>query len=166
MTGSPCPRSPAPGPRRQAGPLAILLGLLAVLPGVARSEGPETVLNLKLTYPQVVSLELGRWWAREARPAGGAAGRGAFLSIEPGLFGAKAKAGVGSLIGPEMIGFMGLRGGPTYLWMYNDLGSFEKGHYVGAEVTASFTIFTLNLGFVGEIGDYVPLFTAGIGIGW
>jgi len=144
----------------------VSLGCLHILlPALVRAEPPEPVVNLKLTYPQIMSFEGGSWYWWDRGEPGARHGWGHFISFEPGIFGTKVKAGAGTLTA-RTTGYMGLRGGPTYLWMYRGLGSFDKGHYVGAEVTGTRSWFTLSAGFTGDVRDYRPLITGGIGFGW
>lgn len=100
----------------------------------------DPILNIKGTYPQIISSELGYCFEIKG-------GAGIMLSIEPGLKGSKAHIGYRSTtsLSPGAYSTNSLT--CSYLYMQNDLNKYLKNEkYVGIEAATS--IFNY-FGFIG-----------------
>jgi len=124
------------------------------------------IANVKTTYPQKLSTEMGVVIGSNIDAGWNSGDEGIVLSIEPGYAGTKLHVGVGK-VSSGIGGFSSLRVTGTYLNMYNRVDNFyDSGNFYGAEVALSLGIFTTNVGYLHSFNKSRGSYTIGIGFGW
>lgn len=128
-------------------------------------------INVKATYPQVVSGEIGVIMGGCGLGSASSTGScfGPFISIEPGLRGGKAHIGFMSTEFASFAGAWGIRPHLTYMYSYNMVDSIDDNkNYLGFGLTANAFIFVPTIQFLRrfeKLDDNSILISAGIGIG-
>ncbi len=125
-------------------------------------------LNIKASYPQTVSAEIGILFSQGGLGPASSAGdyTGLYISAEPGLRGAKAHVGYMHVECRSFLGFWGHREFLEYYRTYNMPDSVPNArNYLGLGVSGSTYLFVPTLVALYDPGNNDALFSIGIGVG-
>ncbi len=125
-------------------------------------------VNIKASYPQTVSAEIGILFSQGGLGPASSSGdyTGLYISAEPGLRGAKAHVGYMHIECRSFLGFWGHRAFLEYYRTYNMPDSLPNArNYLGLGVSGSAYLFVPTLEALYDPSENDSILSIGIGIG-
>lgn len=142
---------------------SILIAFSLFMPQTVTGDFP---INVKATYPQVLSAEIGVILG-EKISYGYTVSKGFILSVEPGIAGTKLHFGYGGYYAGDRLEMFSGRITATYMRATQGWGRLNNGDdYMGVQLTGSGAFIVGSVGYLQNTSGKGNIVTAGIGLGW
>ena len=131
-----------------------------------KNVGPFWIANIKASYPQVLSAELGGTLLIIDHHSNVL--HGPFLSYEPGILGQKAHVGYGvaSIKGGVETIITGRLSASYFNVWGSSLGLQQGDNYYGVELVGSYNLFLLSVGAYRNNENHKNIVALGVGFGF